>query len=174
MDEWPRPFPVLLAHAPVEALSSWVSRHAALCGVSRTGLLRHCVPDVPSLSLLNRALTPEQEARLAHLFRLGRPALRRMTHAELDPDVIAHLVAHHIDHWCKPSHALAEADFGKVVLRAWFHTWRITCVQCGARVLPLWRAAARLGDKSALPDLFPDLWAKARASACRCRCAPPC
>ena len=77
-EAWPRPLPVLLAPAPDEALSSWVARHAAFFGVGRAGLLRHCLPDVPSLHPLDRALTPEQESRLAHLFRLGRPALRRM------------------------------------------------------------------------------------------------
>jgi hypothetical protein len=160
--EWPRPLPVLLAPAPNEALSSWMARHAAFYGTSRTALLRHCVPDVPSPHLLNRALTPEQERRLAHLFRLGRPALRRMTHAELDPDAIGQLVAHEVDHWCEPcARSLAEAGFSKAVLRIWFHTWRITCPHCGARVLPSWRTIASLGDTGASSNLFPSLWAKA-------------
>ena len=159
---WPRPLPVLLAPAPDEALSSWLARHAAFFGVGRTGLLRHCLPDVPSLLSLNRALTLEQENRLAHLFRLDRPALRRMTHAGLGSEIISHLVAHDIDHWCKAcTHTLAEADFGKAVLRTWFHTWRITCPRCGSRVSPSWRTAASLGANRALPDLFPHLWAKA-------------
>ncbi len=116
---WPRPLPVLLAPACDEALSSWMARHAAFYGVSRRGLLQHCAPDLPSLYLLDRTLTPGQEARLAHLFRLDRPTLRRMTHAELDSDVIGVLVAHDIDHWCKPcADSLAEAGFPKAVLRA--------------------------------------------------------
>ena len=132
---WLRPLPVLLAPAPDEALSSWMARHAAFYGVGRTGLLRHCLPDVPSLHLLNRSLTLEQESRLAHLFRLGRPALRRMTHVGLGSEAIGLLVAHDVDHWCEPcARLLAEADFGKAVLRTWFHTWRITCPGCGARV----------------------------------------
>lgn len=159
---WPRPLPVLLAPAPDEALSSWMARHATFFGVGRTGLLRHCLPDVPSLLSLNRALTPEQELRLAHLFRLGRPALRRMTHAGLDSDVVSHLVAHDVDHWCATcARTLAEAGFGKAVLRIWFHTWRITCPGCGARVSPSWRTAASCGGSRALPDLFPYLWTKA-------------
>ena len=161
-ETWPRPLPVLLAPAPDEALSSWMARHAAFYGVGRTGLLRHCLPDVPSPHLLNRALTPEQERRLAHLFRLGRPALRQMTHVGLGSDAVSHLVAHDVDHWCEPcARSLAEADFGKAVLRTWFHTWRITCPGCGARVSPSWRTAASLGANCALPDLFPHLWAKA-------------
>lgn len=159
---WPRPLPVLLAPAPDEALSSWLARHAAFFGVGRAGLLRHCLPDVPSLHLLNRALTPEQESRLAHLFRLDRPTLRRMTHAGLGPDTVSLLVAHDVDHWCEPcARSLAEAGFPKAVLRAWFHTWRITCPRCGSRVSPSWRTAASLGANRALPDLFPLLWAKA-------------
>ena len=161
-EAWPRPLPVLLAPAPDEALSSWVARHAAFFGVGRAGLLRHCLPDVPSLHLLDRALTPEQESRLAHLFRLGCPALRRMTHAGLDPETTGLLVAHDVDHRCEPcARALAGAGFPEAVLRVWFHTWRITCPRCGARVSPSWRAAAGLGGNSELPDLFPHLWAKA-------------
>ncbi len=156
-ETWPRPLPILLAPAPDEVLSSWVSRHAAFFGIGRTGLLRHCLPDVSSLHLLNRALTPEQEARLAHLFRLGRPALRRMTHAGLGSEAIGLLVAHDVDHWCEP----CARSLAKAVLRTWFHTWRITCPGCGSRVSPSWRTAASLGANRALPDLFPHLWAKA-------------
>ena len=161
-DEWPRPLPVLLAPARGEALSSWVIRHATFYGVSRTDLLRHCAPDVPSLRQLDHALTPRQEARLAHLFRLDRASVRRMTHAELDPEMRGLVVAHDVDHWCEPcARALAEAGFSKAVLRVWFHTWRITCPGCGARVSPSWRVLASDGGVSALPDLFPHLWAKA-------------
>ncbi len=85
-----------------------------------------------------------------------------MTHAELDSDVISHLVAHDVDHWCEPcARLLTETGFSKAVLHIWFHTWRITCPQCGARVSPSWRTAASLGGVSKLPDLFPHLWAKA-------------
>jgi len=161
-EKWPRPLPVLLAPACDEALSSWLARHAAYYGVSRRGLLQHCAPDLPSLHLLDRTLTPGQEARLAHLFRIDCSTLRRMAHAELDSDVISHLVALDVDHWCKPcAGSLAEAGFPKAVLRAWFHTWRITCARCGSRVLPSWRAVASADGISTLPDLFPHLWTKA-------------
>lgn len=160
--KWPRPLPVLLAPACDEALSSWLARHAAFYGVSRRGLLQHCAPDLPALHLLDRTLTPGQETRLAHLFRIDCSTLRRMTHAELEADVIGQLVAHDIDHWCKPcAGSPAEAGFPKAISRAWFHTWRITCARCGLRVLPSWRAAAGAEGTSALPDLFPHLWAKA-------------
>jgi hypothetical protein len=161
-DTWPRPLPVRLAPAPDEVLSSWMMRHAAFYGLGRTGLLRHCVPDVPSPHLLDCALTPEQEARLAHLFRLDRASVRGMTHAELDPVMRGLAVAHDADHWCEPcARALAEAGFTKAVPRTWFHTWRITCARCGTRVSPSWRILASDGGISALPDLFPHLWSKA-------------
>lgn len=159
-EEWPRPLPVLLAPARDEALSSWVVRHAAFYGLSRTAMRRYCAPDIPSLRLIDRTLTPEQEARLAHLFRLGRPALRRMTQAELHPDAIGCLVAYDVDHRCEHcARSLAEAGFSGAVRRAWFHTWRITCARCGSRMLPA-RTATGADGGTAL-DLFPHLWAKA-------------
>jgi len=159
-EEWPKPLPVVLAPAPDEALSSWVARHAAFCGLSPAAMRRHCAPDAPSLRALDRALTPTQEERLSHLFRLGCPTLRQMTHADLGRDVIGSLVARDVDHRCERcARPLAEAGCLKAVLRAWFHTWRITCPRCGTRVSPAQSAAGADGGTS--PDLFPHLWAEA-------------
>lgn len=158
--EWPRPLPVVLAPAPDEALSSWVERHAAFCGLGPTAMRRHCAPETPSLRALDRALTPNQEERLSRLFRLGRPTLRHMTHAELAPDVIRLLVARDVDHRCERcTRLLAEAGFPGAVPRAWFHTWRITCPQCGSRVSPVRSTMGAGGDASL--NLFPHLWAEA-------------
>jgi hypothetical protein len=119
---------------------------------------RHCVPEVPSLCALDRALTPE-EARLSCLFRLGGSALRRMTHAaELHADAIGRLVAYDVDHRCgRCARSYAEEGCSGAVPRAWFHAWRVTCARCGARVAPA-RAARNAGES---PDLFPHLWARA-------------
>jgi len=159
-EEWPKPLPVVLAPAPDEALSSWVERHAAFCGLGPAVMRRHCAPEVPSLRALDRMLTLNQEERLSRLFRLGRSTLRQMTHAELGPDVIGLLVARDIDHRCERcTRLLAEAGFSKAIPRAWFHTWRITCPRCGLRVSPARSAIGAGGDAS--PNLFPDLWAEA-------------
>lgn len=159
-EEWPKPLPVMLAPAPDEALSSWVERHAAFCGLGPAAMRRHCAPDAPSLRALDRALTPEQEERLSHLFRLGSSSLRQMTHEELGREVIGLLVARDVDHRCERcTRSLAEAGFSKAIPRAWFHTWRITCPRCGERVSPARSATGAAGDAS--PNLFPDLWAEA-------------
>jgi len=114
-----RPLPVVLAPAPDEALSSWVERHAAFCGLGPAAMRRHCAPEAPSLRALDRALTLDQEERLSRLFRLGRSTLRQMTHAELGPDVIGLLVARDVDHRCERcTRLLAEAGFPKAVSRA--------------------------------------------------------
>lgn len=154
---WPKPLPVVLTPAPDEALSSWISRHAAFYGLSRTAMHRHCAPDAPSLHGLDRALTPGQEDRLAHLFRRDRADLRRMTHADLDSDLIGRLVGRSVDHHCEACvRSFTANGFAGAVPRAWFHTWRITCARCGSRVLP---AVAR--EESRVPDLFPQLWSEA-------------
>ena len=161
-EEWPKPLPVVLAPAPDEALSSWVERHAAFCGLGPAAMRRHCAPDAPSLRALDRALTSEQEERLSHLFRLGPSTLRQMTHEGLGREVTGLLVARDVDHRCERcARSLAEADFPKAIPRVWFHTWRITCSWCGERVSPA-RSAAGAGVLPDLfPDLFPDLWAEA-------------
>src|SRR4051794_36571193 len=154
---WPRPLPVVLTSAPDEALSSWISRHAAFYGLSRAAMLRHCAPDALSLRGLDRALTQGQEDRLAHLFRRDRADLRRMTHADFGPDLMGRLVARGVDHSCKTC-ARSFADEGRAgaVPRAWFYTWRITCAGCGSRV-----SSVRVCDRDKAPDLFPQLWDEA-------------
>ena len=160
--EWPKPLPVVLAPAPDEALSSWGERHAAFCGLGPNAIRRHCAPDAPSLRALDRALMPEQEERLSHLFRLGPSTLRQMTHEGLGREGIGLLVARDVDHRCERcARSLAEAGFSDAIPRAWFHTWRITCARCGERVSPA-RSAVGAGVMPDLfPDLFPDLWAEA-------------
>lgn len=153
----PRPLPVVLKPAPDEALSSWLDRHAVLYGLSRTAMRRHCAPDAPSLHGLDRALTPGQEDRLAHLFRRDRTDLRRMTHADLGSDLTGRLIARGVDHWCETcARSFADEGCAGAVPRSWFHTWRITCARCGSRVSP---AVGR--EKGRAPDLFPQLWNEA-------------
>lgn len=161
-EEWPKPLPVVLAPAPDEALSSWVARHGAFCGLGPAAMRRHCAPEAPSLRALDRALTSEQEERLSHLLRLGPSTLRQMTHEELGREAIGLLVARDVDHRCgRCARSLAEAGFSQAVPRAWFHTWRITCPRCGERVSPARPATGAGVMPDLFPDLFPDLWAEA-------------
>lgn len=159
-EDWPRPLPVVLAPAQDEALSSWITRHAAFYGLSRAAMHRHCAPDAYSLQALDREFTPGQETRLAHLFRRDRPILRGMTHEDLGSDVIGRLVARRVDHRCERcARSLAEQGCPEAVPRAWFHTWRITCARCGSRVLQPTPATCVGGE--APFDFFPHLWAEA-------------
>ena len=169
----PRPLPVVLTPAPDEALSSWIGRHAAFYGLSRTAMHRHCAPDAPSLSGLDRALTPGQEGKLAHLFRRDRADPKRMTHADLGSDLIGRLVARGADHRCDACvRSFADEGCAGALQRAWFHTWRITCARCGARVSPV-----REREQGRAPELFPHLWDLALEgerllSAFLCRAGP--
>ena len=154
--EWPRPLPVVLFPARDEALSSWLARHAAFYGLGITSMRRHCLPDAVSLSGLDRELTPDQEARLAHLFRRDPVAIRGMMH--MDRGLAStRLVSRAVDHRCKPCAQSLVAD-GHVgaIPRFWFHTWRITCERCGSPIV-----SASKAPWTALPDLFPHLWSAA-------------
>lgn len=151
--EWPRPLPVVLAPARDEALSSWLARHATFYGLGLASMRRHCVPDSVSLPGLDRKLTPDQEARLAHLFRRDRVAIRDMMHVH--PGwAVDRLVARAVDHRCEQcARSLAAEGHADAVPRSWFHTWRITCERCGSPVV-----SASKASWAVLPDLFPHLW----------------
>ena len=154
--EWPRPLPVVLSPARDEALSSWLARHAAFYGLGITSMRRHCVPDAVSLPGLDRELTPDQEARLAHLFRRDPVAIRKMLHVHLG-SAVYQLVARAVDHRCEPCARLLVADDHAGALpRSWFHTWRISCERCGSPVV-----SASKAPWTPLPDLFPHLWSAA-------------
>jgi len=154
--DWPRPLPVVLAPARDEALSSWLARHATFYGLGITSMRRHCVPDSVSLPRLDRKLTADQEARLAHLFRRDPVAIRDMMHMH-SGSAVDRLVARAVDHHCEQCARLLAADgHGEAVPRSWFHTWRISCERCG---LPI--ASASKAPWTVLPDLFPHLWSAA-------------
>ncbi len=154
--EWPRPLPVVLAPARDEALSSWLARHAAFYGLGITSMRRHCVPDAVSLPGLDRKLTPDQEARLAHLFRRDRVAIRDMMHMH-SGWAVDRLVARAVDHRCEQCARLLVAEgHAEAVPRSWFHTWRISCERCGSPVV-----SASKAPWTVLPDLFPHLWSAA-------------
>ncbi len=160
MADCPRPLPVLLPPAPDEAFSSWVSRHAKFVGIGPTAMLRHCAPGVPSLSELDRQLRPARDMRLCRLFRIDQATLQNMRFTDLDSDVEHRLVAKQVDHQCaRCARALRLAGFKGAAPRAWFHVWRITCSQCGARVEP--PPTVRPTSKAAIPDLYSELWEEA-------------
>lgn len=151
--EWPRPLPVVLAPARDEALSSWLARHAAFYGLGVTSMRRHCVPDSVSLPGLDRKLTADQEARLAHLFRRDPVAIRNMMHMH-SGSAVDQLVARTVDHRCEQCARLLAADgHAGAVPRSWFHTWRISCEHCRSPVV-----SASKAPWAASPDLFPHLW----------------
>ncbi|WP_292615665.1 TniQ family protein [Mesorhizobium sp.] len=71
--------PVRLPPHSDELLSSWISRHAAFYAVPPLVMLRHCLPEVPSLRSADLHLSGADQIRLTHMFAIERAVLRRMT-----------------------------------------------------------------------------------------------
>lgn len=110
------------------------------------------MPDSVSLPGLDRKLTPDQEARLAHLFRRDPVAIRDMMHRH-SGWAVDRLVARAVDHRCEQCARLLVAEGqAEAVPRSWFHTWRITCERCGSPAV-----SASKASWAVLPDLFPHL-----------------
>jgi len=155
-----KPLPVVLESVPDEVLSSWLRRHARYYGVSEATLLCHCDPNARSMRQLDLELTESQGARLAHLFRRDRSAIRVMTLVPGRPDSTArHLVgqgrAVQTCGRCARGHA--AAGLRGVVLRSWIQGWRLTCLACKS---PLSEEATQV---DASPATTPDgLWREGR------------
>lgn len=63
-----RRLPVRLPPHSDELLSSWIGRHAAFYAVPPLVMLRHCLPEAPSLRAADLHLSSDQEARLANIW----------------------------------------------------------------------------------------------------------
>ena len=75
----PKQLPVRLLHVADELLSSWIGRHAAFYAVPPLAMLRHCLPEAPSLRAADLHLSSDQEIRLASMFSTDPAVIRRMT-----------------------------------------------------------------------------------------------
>lgn len=74
-----RRLPVRLPPHSDELLSSWIGRHAAFYAVPPLVMLRHCLPEAPSLRAADLHLSSDQEARLANIFGTEPAAVHRIT-----------------------------------------------------------------------------------------------
>lgn len=138
-----------------ELLSSWISRHAAFYAVPPLVMLRHCLPEAPSLRAADLHLSSDQEIRLANIFGTDPAAVHRMTVANV-AQPSRRLIA------TRPTQFCASCSPGGAepapVLRSQLLGWRITCPLCGEqlrdagpRKLPSpfhpYRAATARGEK---------------------------
>ncbi len=125
----PRQLPVRLSSYIDELLSSWISRHAAFYAVPPLVMLRHCLPDVPSLRAADLHLGSDQEIRLASMFAIEPAVLRRMTFSNV-PKSSHRLIA------ARPAQTCTCCSPGGAepapILRSHLLGWRITCPHCGA------------------------------------------
>jgi len=150
-----RRLPVRLPPHSDELLSSWIGRHAAFYAVPPLVMLRHCLPEAPSLRAADLHLSSDQEARLANIFGTELAAVHRMTFASV-AQTSRRLIATRPTQFC-PSCSPGGAEPAPV-LRSQLLGWRITCPLCGEqlrdsgpRKLPSpfqpYRAAAARGEK---------------------------
>ncbi|MBU1335786.1 MAG: TniQ family protein [Alphaproteobacteria bacterium] len=150
-----RRLPVRLPPHSDELLSSWIGRHAAFYAVPPLVMLRHCLPEAPSLRAADLHLSSDQEALLANIFGTELPAVHRMTFANV-AQTSRRLIATRPTQFC-PSCSPGGAEPAPV-LRSQLLGWRITCPLCGEqlsdsgpRKLPSpfqpYRAAAARGEK---------------------------
>lgn len=150
-----RRLPVRLPSYSDELLSSWIGRHAAFYAVPPLVMLRHCLPEAPSLRAADLHLNSDQEVRLANMFVTDPATVRRMTFANIAQPSHRLLATRPTQccATCSPGGAGAEP-----VLRSQLLGWRITCPLCGyqlmdagLRKLPFlfqqYRAAALRGEK---------------------------
>jgi TniQ protein len=123
-----RHLPVRLPPFADELLSSWLCRHASFYAVPPLVMLRHCLPDMPSLRAANFDLSADQASRLASIFSIEPAALRRMTFAKVSRSsrrLIGAKTLQSCPH-CYPVFSDCEP-----ILRSQLLGWRITCPLCG-------------------------------------------
>lgn len=123
----PRQLPVTLAHCTDELLSSWIVRHADFYGVPPLAMLRHCLPEVPSLRAADLNLNENQVRRLAHMLCVDAATIRHTTFTN-----VAHssrcLIAKKAIQSCSTCYPAETKP--RVVVRSQLLGWRITCALC--------------------------------------------
>lgn len=111
-----------------ELLSSGIGRHAACYAVPPLVMLRHCLPEAPSLRAADLDLSSDQEVRLANMFVIEPAAVHRMTFAYV-AQPSRRLIA------TRPTQYCANCSPGGAepapVLRSQLLGWRITRPLCG-------------------------------------------
>ncbi len=123
-----RQLPVRLPPFADELLSSWLCRHASFYAVPPLVMLRHCLPEVPSLRAADLDLSADQTNRLARVFSVEPAALRRMTFAKVSRSS-RRLIGAKTLQSC-PNCYPVFSDC-KPILRSQLLGWRITCPSCG-------------------------------------------
>ena len=136
--------PVRLRPCSDELLSSWIGRHAAFYAVPPLIMLRHGLPEAPSLRAADLNLSSDQEIRLARMFAIEPAVLGRMTFTNV-AQPSHRLVA------ARPAQFCANCSPGgvepKPILRSQLLGWRITCTLCGSLL-------REPGDRE-IPSSFP-------------------
>jgi hypothetical protein len=119
---------VILPPCPDELLSSWIGRHADFYAVSPLIMLRHCLPEAPSLRAADLYLRGDQEARVAKMLATEPAIVRRMTFTDVDQLFRRMIATQPLQSClgCSSRHMNPEP-----ILRSQFLGWRITCPHCG-------------------------------------------
>ncbi len=123
-----RHLPVRLPRFTDELLSSWLCRHAFFYAVPPLVMLRHCLPEMPSLRAADLDLSAHQTSRLARIFSIEPASLRCMTFAKASRSsrrLIGVKTLQSCPH-CYPAFSDCEP-----ILRSQLLGWRITCPLCG-------------------------------------------
>lgn len=124
----PRRLPMRLSPVAGELLSSWISRHATFYAVPPLVMLRHCLPEVPSLRAADLHLSGDQTTHLASMFSTEPADIRRMTFINVPQSSHRLIAARPVQYCtnCSPGHTEPEP-----ILRSQLLGWRITCPLCG-------------------------------------------
>ena len=123
-----RKLPVRLPPFADELLSSWLCRHAFFYAVPPLAMLRHCLPEMPSLRAADLDLSADQTNRLASNFSIEPAALRRMTFAKVARSS-RRLIGAKTLQSCL--HCCPVFSDCRPILRSQLLGWRITCPLCG-------------------------------------------
>lgn len=125
----PRQLPVILTPCTDELLSSWIARHADFYGVPPLAMLRHCLPETPSLRAADLNLNDNQVLRLARMLCADPGTIRHTTFTNVAESSRC-LIAKGAIQSC--SACRVPEPEPRLVLRSQLLGWRITCTLCGA------------------------------------------